>query len=228
MALPENLSYTLITGRFLRAVADTGDPDAFPDGVPITGLTITFTPELTPPRVKNASSTPPVTMNLEAISATTDAEGDVITISSSAKGVYLVSSDDPDLDPSGWTYKVKITGTGFTEINFSFVARSGETMDLTSMVPVPTNVGASIALWEQVVAQAEAAAAAAEAAAADAEAAAAQLGDDVMRFRGAWSSSPTEPYLAGHVVLHASQVYIFLGPTGTEEPGTGASWELLS
>jgi hypothetical protein len=186
VALPENLSYTYITGRFLRAVADTGDPDVFPDGIPITGLTITFTPDITPPRVKNATSVPPVTMNLEPITATTDAEGDVITVASAAKGVYLVSSDDPDLDPHGWTYKVKITGTGFTEITFSFIARSGETMDLTSMVPVPVNPGAAIALWEQVVDQAETArddaqtaAAAAEQSATEAAASAAGAADAI-------------------------------------------------
>lgn len=177
MALPSNVSYTKVTGRFIRAVGDTlADGDDLPDEVAIPGLTITFTPQLSPPRVKNVSSTPPTTITLSPIIGTTNSTGN-LTAPDGSVGIYLVSSNDPDLSPSGWTYLVSITGPNFTTITFSFIAQADSEMDLTSMVPVPPNPGTELLLWQQAVADAEAAADAAAASAAAAQAAADSVGD---------------------------------------------------
>jgi hypothetical protein len=162
--LPSNLSYTKLTGRFIKAVLDGSDADAVPDSVPFTGLTIVIAADLNPRRARVAGSTPPVTVDLTPFTVTTDADGDV-AMPDGTKGVYIVSSNDPDLSPSGWTYSATITGTGYSPDKVTFIAPSGGTIDLASLTRVPANPGAELTAWNAAVTRAEAAAARAEAAA---------------------------------------------------------------
>lgn len=156
-SLPSNLSYTKIVGRFLRAVTDTtDDPDAYPDGVAMEGLLITFSSDANPPRVRTAASVPPTTIVIGDVQVTTNSDGDIVSPDGSL-GVYLVASDDPDMQPTGWTYTCTIQGPDFVTASFSFIAPSGGELDLTTLVPMPSNPGAEILLWQQVVAEAEAA-----------------------------------------------------------------------
>src|SRR5690606_4883428 len=76
MALPSNVSFGTVIGRFMRAVADGPDEGRDPDGIPIEGLTIRFIPSAD--RFKNTTATPPVTIVADPIAATTDAEGCVV------------------------------------------------------------------------------------------------------------------------------------------------------
>lgn len=147
MALPANLSYTLITGRFIRAVLDgSADPDRIPDSIPVAGLSVTITPNLSPPRVKNVSSNPPVTILIDTFTCTTDAEGDLIS-PDGKKGVYVISSDAKGLDPSGWTYNVRISSNFFADITVDFIAPSDGEIDLTTLVPVPASGGSYLEEW---------------------------------------------------------------------------------
>lgn len=170
MALPNNISYTRVTGRFLRAVTDTtGDLDTLPDSDPLIGLSVTFTPSLSPNRVKNVGAVPPVTIVIDPVEATTNEEGDIVSPSGD-RGVWLVSSDDPDLNPHGWTYTARIGGTGFPTVEITFVAPSDAELDIATLMPVPVNPGAALVEWQAAVAETEANADRAEAAADEAAA----------------------------------------------------------
>lgn len=152
MALPSNISFGTVTGRFMRAVADGLDPDRDPDGIPLAGLIIRFTPSATV--FKNVTASPgPVTIVADPIAVTTNEDG-VLIGPDGIPGVRLVATDDPDLNPTGWTWRVSISGTGQT-ISFSFVLPTDATVDLTTLVPVPSNPGQGLEDWEVAVTRAE-------------------------------------------------------------------------
>ena len=150
--LPANVSFTTITGRFIRAVTDGVDVGREPDGVPIPGLTITLTASV--PFARNVTASPPVTIIFEPIVCSTNTDG-VLVGSDGQPGVMIVASNDPDLEPhDDWTWDVTITGPGtFRRIQFSFVAPSGATLDLTTLIPVPARPGTDIPAWQAVVGQ---------------------------------------------------------------------------
>lgn len=166
MALPTNISFGTVTGRFIRAVVDGVDPDRDPDGIPISGMVIRFTPSATV--FKNVTADPtPVTIVADPIAVTTNEDG-VLVGPDGIPGVRLVATDDPDLNPTGWTWRVNISGAGNT-ISFSFFLPTDATVDLTTLVPVPSNPGQGLEDWQVAVDRAELAVVTAESAAADAQ-----------------------------------------------------------
>ncbi|XP_068917829.1 uncharacterized protein [Tenebrio molitor] len=168
--LPSNISYGTVVGRFIRAIADGADPDRDPDGVALDGLIIRFTPSAT--IFKNATAEGgPVTIVADPIAVTTNADG-VVVGPDGLPGVRLVATDDPDLQPTGWTWSVSITGANAPSIDFSFPLPSDATVDLTTLIPVPASPGESLDEWILAVTQAQAAASEASGSAADAEASA--------------------------------------------------------
>lgn len=153
-ALPSNMGTCLIVGKFIRAVVDTADADRDPDGLPIEDVSVTFTASVA--TVRNLSASPPLTVVLDPIVCTTDATGTLIG-PDGAPGIRLVASNDPDLDPTGWTYKVRMVAPTMPLLEFSFVAPEGGTVDLSTLVPVPASPGAELIAWQEAVAAAEAA-----------------------------------------------------------------------
>lgn len=109
MALPTNISYGTVVGQFLASIADGPDADKRPEGVPMSG-TVTFMPS--PGYVIDYSATPnPVTILKTPIICRLDDEGYVCAPYASAesplsRGVVLVATDDPDLQPVGWNWTV--------------------------------------------------------------------------------------------------------------------------
>lgn len=102
--IPSNVSYGTVTGRFLLAYADGVDEDLFPDGVPAKGI-IYFTPLVD--KLRNATATPaPVTIIPQRVQATLDSEG-YLTGGDSTRGIRLIATDDPDMDPSTWQWRVE-------------------------------------------------------------------------------------------------------------------------
>lgn len=148
MALPSNVSICEITGEFARAIIDGSDPDRDPDAVPLPGLVVRFTADLNPYLVRNAVSKKIIVV--DPIVATTNAAG-VLVGPDGQPGVRVVASDDPDIEPTGWTYRVEISGTDFPSSRFSFTAPSGATVDLAAVVPLPPSPGAQIPQWQAVV-----------------------------------------------------------------------------
>lgn len=168
MALPANVNFCYVTARFIRAVADGVDGGFEPDGIPLSGLTVRFASSLAPAVVRNTAISPPVTIVIDPITCTTDADG-VLLGPAGGSGVMLVASNDADLSPNGWTYSVTVSGPSFPSISFSFTAPVGGTIDLSTVIPVPSSPGTEIAAWQAVVSQVTAARDQAIAAAEEAE-----------------------------------------------------------
>lgn len=98
-------------------------------GQPLAGA-VAFTPETTGPIL--------------------DAEGDVVLMPTPVvflieNGVMdtatLIATDDPDLNPTGWTYKVSIRVSGHDRETFSIEVPAGTTSDLADLAPVATSTG---------------------------------------------------------------------------------------
>lgn len=118
-SLPSNVRYGTVVGQFVASVADTPiDEDTLPDSSPMGG-TITFTPSV--PYVKNTSNPAnPITIVKTAITAVLDEEGFLCTptidplTNKYKRGITLVATDDPSLNPTGWVWNVdyKLTNGG--------------------------------------------------------------------------------------------------------------------
>lgn len=146
--LPSNVSYGTVVGRFLLAYSDGVDSDQFPDGVPAKG-TVLFTPSA--PYVKDPTAVvgttlTPVTILPATIECQLDSDGYLLG-SDGARGVRLVATDDPDLNPTDWTWRVdyRLTdqdGTLTRGIPTHHIELpTNTTVDLTIAAPVPAGNG---------------------------------------------------------------------------------------
>jgi hypothetical protein len=138
MALPSNISYGQIVHRMVLAVGDGGDADRLPDAVPMAGAQISFTPSVA--WLLNASAVPPVTIYPQRIVCTTDADGYLVD-PMGEQGVWLIATDDPDTNPTNFTYAVEIRVNGLATRTFNISVPGGVTTDLTSVMPVSTSPG---------------------------------------------------------------------------------------
>ncbi|KAB1647459.1 hypothetical protein F8O06_02665 [Pseudoclavibacter sp. CFCC 14310] len=155
MALPSNVGFGTVTGRFIRATADsTSDSDSDPDGVPLDGLKIVFRSSIS--RAKDSTATPPVTIIFDTVQAVTDADG-VLTDPDGNASIRLIATDDPDLQPSGWTWTATITGPTIGTISTTFTLSEGQTIDLTTVIEVPASPGKDLPAWQAAVDAVEAA-----------------------------------------------------------------------
>lgn len=152
MVLPSNMSYGTVIGRFMRAVIDGADAGRDPDGVPMEGLIVHFSPSITRARNVGAAGGP-VTIFLDTVTATTDANGQIVGLDGVA-GIKLVATNDPDLDPVGWTWNVTVSGADSAGIVANFALPSGGVVDLTLLAEMPPSPGEEILAWQAVVATA--------------------------------------------------------------------------
>lgn len=155
---PENYTYGTVVGRFLYSTADGTDADRFPDLVPATG-TVTFTPNTS--YYKNTAM--PATFINTPIAGALDSQGYLVD-SRGARGVYLMATDNPDISPSDWTYKVTMTINGRQFTPFDITVTGGDVIDLTTVMPASTSAGTVTLMTEEARIAAEAAAASAAAA----------------------------------------------------------------
>lgn len=128
--LPSPLSYGTVVGTFVQAVADSADPDTNPDALPMIG-TVEFTPSVAAILVPTA--TPPTTVLPQKITKVLDSSGHF--------QVTLLATDDPDMQPTGWTYSVRFVFTGVIYQAFNIAVPGGQTIDLTLAAPVPASSG---------------------------------------------------------------------------------------
>lgn len=144
-SLPTNVGYGKVVGRFIKAVGDNlagdNDVDDKPDAVPMTG-TVIFTPAVE--WLLNATASPaPVTIVPQQVICTLDANGYLLDPAGQL-GVWLVATDDPDNNPTGWTYDVSLNFTNVPARNFSIVVPEGSVIDLANASPVAGSAGSSI------------------------------------------------------------------------------------
>lgn len=121
MALPSNVNFGTVTGRFIDS-----------EGANIEGR-VTFTPQ--PKSLVNVTATPPTTILPRPVTA---------NLSSGAFSVQLIATDDPDNNPAGWTYQVAFNFTGVSLSPFSIEVPQDTTRDLATLIPVASTSGTTI------------------------------------------------------------------------------------
>lgn len=151
--IPTNISFGTVVGQFIASIGDTSDLGSEPDAIPVQG-TILFTPQIN--SVKNITADPnPVTIVKTSVAGVLDAEGYLCNLNIDPetglyqRGVPLVATDDPDINPNGWTWKVSYTfslnGRQITSpVAHSIAVPAGETIDLTEVSPVESSAGNAI------------------------------------------------------------------------------------
>lgn len=151
MALPSNISYGTVVGQFIASIADGPDADTLPESVPCAG-TVTFVASA--PYVLDYSATPnPVTVVKTPIVCQLDDQGYLCSpyplVAPFTRGVTLVATDDPDLQPVGWNWNVVYNltdsvGNKVSIPNQSIKVATGATVDLTTAMPVANSNGVMI------------------------------------------------------------------------------------
>lgn len=152
--------YGTVTGKFLAAVADGGDEnDVLPEGLPLSGQ-VQFTPSVKSVIIKSA--TPPVTVIPATIVADLDSDGFLSL--NGVQGVTLLATDDPAMNPSGFTYLVEFVNLWYVDEDsnaypveyksFSIKVPKGTTTDLAVVAPIPADTGAVVVSNEVAVMQA--------------------------------------------------------------------------
>lgn len=117
MALPANANTGTVIGTFIDSAGD-----------PVAGK-VTFTPS--PAKILDPIATTPVTILPKAVSAILDTDGSFSQV--------LLSNEDTDLQPSGWTYAVSFSFStvGLTAVpGFSISVPVGGTVDLAVVAPM--------------------------------------------------------------------------------------------
>jgi hypothetical protein len=138
--LPTALAYGTVTWTAVQPVADTTDPDALPDPVPVTG-TVTFTPSAS---VLLAAGAPPVTVIAAPLTYQLADDG-TLRDPAGNPGVTLVATDSPGVTPTGWTWTASYRlNNGLARGSFSFALPAGETVDLTTVAPVTGSGGTPV------------------------------------------------------------------------------------
>lgn len=175
---PSNIDYGTVVWRAVMDVADGVDPGTDPDFVPPTG-TVTFVASVS--KVLDPGALPvPITVLRTPIIGVLDEEGylctaDPVTRAPLYRGVQLIATDDPDLNPLNFVYNVSYQLRDSNNKTMKYpeshllAVPTGSTQDLTNFIE-PDDAQA-IGIPQ---ANALAAAAAADAAAAALSAAAAQ------------------------------------------------------
>lgn len=151
---PSEVETFKVVGRLARGVADSADPGQEPDIIPIANAEIIFTADLNPPIIRVPTAVEPLTIFIESIVATTDSEGYLKVKNETERGVVLPYGLSESIEPTGWTWRVQIkVGGGFPARVFSIAGSPGAEINLSSLVPVPSNPGFSIEPWTSIVNQ---------------------------------------------------------------------------
>lgn len=165
MALPANLKYGIVTGKFIRVTFDSNDVDREPDSSPVAGILVEFTPDIDAEFVTDTIDG--VTVYLEPVYGITNSSGVLVPANPNNPteldptqigilGVPLLSPDDSLIDPGNWSWNVKITAPGKTPRGFSFHLGQ-EGADLASVVRTPIDYGEDLTDWMNIVSVVEAA-----------------------------------------------------------------------
>lgn len=146
---PEVQTFTVV-GRLNRGQIDSPDAGSDPDMLPIAGVEVHFTPELTPPVFKVPAATTPTTIYQETVTGVTDESGDLKT--PDGQPIILAFGGSPGIVPTGWTWRVQIEAVGdFPAREFSIYGSAGGVVNLATYIPVPENPGSEVPLWVQAV-----------------------------------------------------------------------------
>ena len=169
-SIPAALDYFTLTGQIGLPVADTADGGEEPNLLEAAGRVI-LTPTITETRFMGTVNEDPVTLPLVKIALDLNRAGQVYVVDGVA-GARILNPADPQLNPSGWGYRVSIE---FDEVDdlvrpklapFVFTvpepkpigpdgARDHWVLDLTNLADVPSQTGGELLSVEAARALAE-------------------------------------------------------------------------
>jgi hypothetical protein len=128
-SLPSDVGYGRVHGTFLEVVADGTDLDDLPDAKAPQG-SVTFTPSIKY-AVHDGQN---ITVLLKPITASVDK----VTGFFATK---LLATNDPQLNPTNFTYAVKFNIIDLAIPGFSISVAEGTDVDITELIPVAINNG---------------------------------------------------------------------------------------
>lgn len=169
-SIPAALDYFTLTGQIGLPVADTADGGEEPNLLEAAGRVI-LTPTITETRFMGTVNEDPVTLPLVKIALDLNRAGQVYVVDGVA-GARILNPADPQLNPSGWGYRVSIE---FDEVDdlvrpklapFVFTVpepkpigpdgtRDHWVLDLTNLADVPSQTGGELLSVEAARALAE-------------------------------------------------------------------------
>lgn len=165
MGWPEDLGHGMFVGRFCWMDADGTDEDRLPDLSPASGGTVEIVPSPTAVRYMGVQG--PMLLAGRKVVAVINEDGYLCTPgpdgAAGSKGVVFPATDDTDLSPTDWTYRitVKLPG-GIALAPFSVHLASDATVDISVAVPVSSSGGTVTVVDTATADRAEAAAVRAE------------------------------------------------------------------
>jgi len=118
MALPANVNFGTVTGLFIDGA-----------GAPLVG-SVTFTPSAA--KLLDIGAQPPASVFPRPVS---------VQLVDGAFSQQLIATDDPDLNPVGWSWKVSFSLSGVNAAGFNIEVPADETVDLTLVSPVGASGG---------------------------------------------------------------------------------------
>lgn len=159
---PEDLGSAELIGDFRWMQGDQEDEDRLPDQSPLEA-TVTVEPSVKSVRYDGSQGH---IFYVKRITRGVIRNGQVSTLNedgSAIPGIIVPATDDANLNPTDFTYLVKISATGFST-SYSIKAPTGSVIDLALATPIPSSGGTATVVDGTTAQRAEAAAEAAESA----------------------------------------------------------------
>ena len=127
MTLPSDVSTGTVTIS-IRTIGLVSQEDLSPESTPVVGR-VTFTPS--PEYFMHPGEGMVFSTSAQTVFLGSDGDATVV----------LMATDDPDVQPTNWTYLVTFLLEGLKIPSFHMSVPSGSTQDLASVIPVPQSDG---------------------------------------------------------------------------------------
>ena len=148
MGVAVSATYGKVVGRLIRTMFVPSGSVA--NGVPIPRAKVVFTASMP------LSTTSSEVYIADSVTAYTNDDG-YLCSDDGTLGVLLLATNNTALSAKGWTWNVKVMAPSITTQSWSIAVPGNSTIDLATAVKLPPDPGDEIALWQQVLADAEAA-----------------------------------------------------------------------
>ena len=148
MGVAVSATYGKVVGRLIRTMFVPSGSVA--NGVPIQRAKVVFTASMP------LSTTSSEVYIADSVTAYTNDDG-YLCSDDGTLGVLLLATNNTALSAKDWTWNVKVMAPSITTQSWSIAVPGNSTIDLATAVKLPPDPGDEIALWQQVLADAEAA-----------------------------------------------------------------------
>ena len=148
MGVAVSATYGKVVGRLIRTMFVPSGSVA--NGVPIPRAKVVFTASMP------LSTTSSEVYIADSVTAYTNDDG-YLCSDDGTLGVLLLATNNTALSAKDWTWNVKVMAPSITTRSWSIAVPGNSTIDLVTAVKLPPDPGDEIALWQQVLADAEAA-----------------------------------------------------------------------